>query len=180
MLVNSPMSTSIFMRLISRQESTVGLRVACLLQPSPPWPSGIGSRVNSCADAFRRGGRKLNCLVDLARKAIPILLLAFFGVARAGAQQADVKQSPNFARVVTPFVQQYCIECHGEKRQKGKLSLAGLTGDLAKPRELQVWRAVYDALEAREMPPSDAKTRPAEPEFAPVMQSLATAMRAAG
>lgn len=180
MLVNSPMSTSICMRLISRQESIADPRVACLLQPSPPLPPAISSPASPCADAFRRSGYKLNSLGDPARKAIPILLLVFFGVARAAAQQAAVKQSADFARVVTPFVQQYCIECHGEKRQKGKLSLVGLTGDLAKPRELQVWRAVYDALEAREMPPSDAKTRPAEPEFAPVMQSLATAMRAAG
>jgi hypothetical protein len=161
-------------------KSAAVLRAECLLQPSLPLFPEIRPCANPCREAFQRSGHKLNSLADRACKAIPILLLVVLGVSRAEAQQAAVKPAADFRTVVTPFVQRYCIECHGEKKQKGKLSLAGLTGDLSKPRELQIWQAAHEALEQREMPPSDADHQPAAAERAQVVKSIAAVMRAAG
>ncbi len=91
----------------------------------------------------------------------------------------SAQQTAEFKSVVAPFVQRLCVDCHGEKKPKGKLSLAGLTGDLSKARELQVWQAVYEKLEGREMPPRDEE-QPTEAERAQVTRSLATSLRAAG
>src|SRR5262245_54032365 len=38
------------------------------------------------------------------------------------ARRADAKKS--FKEVVTPFVDDYCSRCHGEKRQKGGINFA--------------------------------------------------------
>jgi hypothetical protein len=78
-------------------------------------------------------------------------------------------------------VKRFCVDCHGAKNPEGKFSFVGvgLTGDLAKPRELQVWQAVHEKLEGREMPPRDAE-QPTEAERAQVAKWLANAIRAAG
>ena len=117
----------------------------------------------------------------MMRSAFLILVVALAGVSVVKAQDAAAQRAAVFRRDVAPFVKRFCVDCHGAKNPEGKFSFVGLglTGDLAKPRELQVWQAVYEKLEGREMPPRDAE-QPTEAERAQVAKWLATAIRAAG
>jgi hypothetical protein len=104
-----------------------------------------------------------------------VLTLAILALAAGHGVAAE------FSRDIAPFVKRFCVDCHGAKNPEGKFSFVGvgLTGDLAKPRELQVWQAVHEKLEGREMPPRDAE-QPTEAERAQVAKWLANAIRAAG
>lgn len=121
------------------------------------------------------------CGSALVRDVILLLIVSLVGVSIAEAQEVASPQAADFSRDIAPFVERFCVDCHGAKNPEGKASLVGvgLTGDLAKPRELQVWQAVFEKLEGREMPPRDAE-QPSEAERARVAKWLATAIRAAG
>jgi hypothetical protein len=66
-----------------------------------------------------------------------------------------------FAAKVQPFVESYCIGCHGGKKPKAQLDLsrdlnlkvAGVV------KNMQHWEGVLERLEANEMPPEDAPRR---------------------
>ena len=141
-------------------------------------PSGEGGPdCDDCYDLSQRKPVEKNLLMP--RHAIMMLIVSWAGVSAVEAQEVAVQRGAELGRVAAPFVKRYCIDCHGEKKPEGKLSLIGLTGDLSKPRELQVWQAVYEKLEGREMPPREAE-QPTEAERTQVAKSLATAIRAAG
>ncbi|MGJ8726333.1 MAG: DUF1592 domain-containing protein [Roseibacillus sp.] len=59
-----------------------------------------------------------------------------------------------FAPVI-PFLEKYCIECHGEEKQEGKIRL-----DDALSIGADLWIDIYDQLEADEMPPFEADVHP--------------------
>ena len=107
------------------------------------------------------------------------LILALMLLLTPGLHAAPPEKVAALNPSVAPFVKKYCGDCHGPKDPEGKLSLVGLTGDLSNQRELQVFQAVHEKLEGREMPPRDAE-QPSEAERARVVKSLATSIRAAG
>ena len=88
-------------------------------------------------------------------------------------------EPPNLAKIGVPFVAKYCVSCHGEKKPKADISLHILTGDLTKPRELQVWQAVLAQIDGREMPPKASK-QPTDSERTQMLESLAAAIKASG
>jgi hypothetical protein len=118
----------------------------------------------------------------MTRHALWMLFVFWVGVSIVEAQDAAAQRAAVFSRDIAPFVKRFCVDCHGAKNPEGKFSFVGvgLTGDLAKPRELQVWQAVYEKLEGREMPPRDAEHQPTEAERRQAASWLATAIRAAG
>ena len=116
----------------------------------------------------------------MTRHAILMLFVFWAGISTiAEAQEVAAQRAVDFSRELSPFVKRFCVDCHGAKNPEGKVSLAGLTGDLSKPRELQVWQAVYEKLEGREMPPRDAD-QPTDADRAQVAKWLAASIRAAG
>src|SRR5688572_14916299 len=56
-----------------------------------------------------------------------------------------------------PFVDQYCISCHGEKKPKAGLSLHKLSALPVKRAEIDTWRAVLEKIDLGEMPPKSSK-----------------------
>lgn len=56
-----------------------------------------------------------------------------------------------------PFLTAYCIDCHGEKKQKGKLTLHDLSTDLSDTGNLETWRLVEEQVRFLDMPPEDEK-----------------------
>jgi hypothetical protein len=84
-----------------------------------------------------------------------------------------------FSGAVAPLVKQYCVGCHGTKDPEGNMSLAGLTGDLAKPEELRIWQSVLDRIESHDMPPAEAE-QPSETERQRAGRWLTAALTAAG
>jgi hypothetical protein len=61
-----------------------------------------------------------------------------------------------------PFLDQFCVQCHGEKKPKANLSLLNLTDAPIKRSEIDTWKTVLDVLEIGEMPPEGAKQPPSE------------------
>jgi hypothetical protein len=80
----------------------------------------------------------------------------------AAAQIAQAKKAFNDG--VTPFVKNYCAECHGKKRKKGGLDyLSALKnpGDSANSRK---WKQALANVKAHDMPPEDADNQPTDEE----------------
>lgn len=53
------------------------------------------------------------------------------------------------------FVQEYCIECHGDEKQKGDRRFDGLGIDFADEDTAYDWQEILDMLNLGEMPPED-------------------------
>lgn len=70
------------------------------------------------------------------------------------AQQAEVKKT--FKEKVTPFIKDYCWQCHGDKKMKGGLTFAPVMkspGDAASGKR---WKQALANVHAHDMPPDDA------------------------
>src|SRR3954452_7824605 len=67
-----------------------------------------------------------------------------------------------FRETVRPFLETYCLGCHGKDRPKGDLDLSAFTTADSVARDLPRWDLVLEQLEAGTMPPAKAKTRPAD------------------
>ena len=75
-----------------------------------------------------------------------------------GATKGVLAKFTPEASGVRILLKKYCFECHGEKKQKGKVRLDLLTGNLAThPKESETWAKVLEQLELGEMPPEDEK-----------------------
>ncbi|HMC10489.1 MAG TPA: c-type cytochrome domain-containing protein, partial [Pirellulaceae bacterium] len=69
-----------------------------------------------------------------------------------------------FADTVSPFVQTYCQSCHGNDKPKGKLDLSAYSTLEKVATEHTTWQMVLERLEAKEMPPEEAKRQPTQAE----------------
>ena len=84
------------------------------------------------------------------RFAIPsILIFCALGMPGRAADEAG------FAKVVTPFVKEHCVACHGAEKQKGKLRLDTLAHDFTNPATVSKWAEVVKQVNAHQMPPED-------------------------
>ena len=88
--------------------------------------------------------------------------------------------SASFAGATTPraFVQEYCVRCHGEKRQKGDRRFDQLGNGLSKIDELEAWQEILDQINRGSMPPEDAK-QPGEAERVAIARQLTRDLREA-
>jgi hypothetical protein len=81
--------------------------------------------------------------------------------ASAGEPDRSSQQvQARFRETVRPFLEAYCLRCHGPQKPKGDIDLSvfksadDVTSDLAR------WEGVLEQLEAGSMPPAKAKPRP--------------------
>ncbi len=65
-----------------------------------------------------------------------------------------------FAEVVKPFLGEFCLSCHGERKKEAKLDLSVYSSLTAIAKDLRAWERVSERLEAEEMPPEEAKRQP--------------------
>jgi hypothetical protein len=77
-----------------------------------------------------------------------------------------------FAEQVLPFVDRYCVSCHGARKPKGGLDLGRDATVAAVARNVRHWELVLQRLEAREMPPERARLQPEAGERAAVIAWL--------
>lgn len=87
------------------------------------------------------------------------LLLFTTGTASAN-ETDDAAIQATFQTVVQPFLQMYCLNCHGANKQEAKLDLSGYTTVESVTRDLLHWEVVLQRLIAKEMPPDDADAEP--------------------
>ena len=59
--------------------------------------------------------------------------------------------------LIRPFLETYCIKCHGEDKQKGDRRLDHLTGNPKTLDEAEGLQEILDQLNLAEMPPEDEK-----------------------
>ena len=68
------------------------------------------------------------------------------------------------------FLQEYCLRCHGEKRQKGDRRFDGLSGRPKTAADLESWQEILDQINRGSMPPEDAKQPSADERVAVAKQ----------
>ena len=72
------------------------------------------------------------------------------------ALAAEIPQGmEGYKAQVKSFFNEYCIDCHGPKKSKGKITLHSLDGDLSQGVGLEHWESVLEVLIDGEMPPED-------------------------
>lgn len=75
-----------------------------------------------------------------------------------------------FATKVSPFINTYCVSCHGPKKQAASLDLSRDTTAAAVVKNAKEWELVLDKLHSKEMPPDSTKKQPTEQERAEVVK----------
>lgn len=68
--------------------------------------------------------------------------------------------SSDVAKVIVPFVEKHCAQCHGEKKPKGDVSLHVFKDELSILKARKTWGRVFEQLDSGEMPPQ-GRPRPA-------------------
>ncbi|NBU10403.1 MAG: DUF1592 domain-containing protein, partial [Proteobacteria bacterium] len=108
---------------------------------------------------------------------VTALLSASVSLFAADAPQARLDEKHR------AFFKDYCVECHNEKKQKGKLRLDDLSFTLDSVEKADTWQKVLNQINSGEMPPDDAKQpeRGAKTEFLDALShTLVTARQSLG
>ncbi len=91
------------------------------------------------------------------------LALVGFRTGDDGARRAEpepAKVEAEFRGTVRPFLETYCLGCHGAEKPKADLDLSVFTTAESVAKDLPRWELVLEQLEAEAMPPDRAKRRP--------------------
>ena len=72
---------------------------------------------------------------------------------------------------IRPFLQEYCLDCHGAQKQKGDYRFDTLGTDLSDIQTLETWQNILDQLNLGEMPPRKS-LQPEKDEWSPVVEQL--------
>ena len=67
-----------------------------------------------------------------------------------------------FRETARPFLDTYCLGCHGKEKPKGDLDLSGYSTAQAVADDLERWDDVLEQLRSKAMPPSKAKQQPGD------------------
>ena len=100
----------------------------------------------------------------------PIFILFAFGL----------KADEEFTRKIRPFLNTYCISCHGPEKQKGKIRFDQLTASMSDRKEAELWARMLEAMEFGEMPSDSAKKFPTKAEARLVQGWISRALEAQG
>src|SRR5215213_7526804 len=73
---------------------------------------------------------------------------------------------------VQPFVQEYCVKCHGGKKPEAELDLSSTKEIAAVTADPARWNLVLQRLKDKEMPPDDAEKQPTDDQRKPVVAWL--------
>lgn len=102
------------------------------------------------------------------------LLIALSAIAAGTANAAEL---PPFAE---EFFGQYCVDCHGEEKEKGDRRLDGLSADMSDPGNLILLEESLDMLNLGDMPPDEKKVKqPSLEETRQVIDWLTESLTAA-
>ena len=114
-----------------------------------------------------------------SRCAVALLLLRALCALPITSQAASPEhQTATLAESHRAFFKDYCVECHNEKKQKGKLRLDDISFTLDSVENADRWQKILNQINSGEMPPEDSKQpeRVAKTEF---LDSLSHTLMAA-
>ena len=88
------------------------------------------------------------------------LALAPFARGANALAPSDAALERTFSRTVRPFVETYCVSCHGNEKPEAELNLSTYTTMAGVVSGFGNWQLALEKLEAGEMPPEKAKKHP--------------------
>ena len=83
------------------------------------------------------------------------------------AEPSERELEQAWTSAVAPFVQTYCSGCHGKEKREGKLDMTAFSSLSQVAAGHATWETVRERLEAKEMPPEEAKKQPTAAKTAP-------------
>lgn len=86
----------------------------------------------------------------------------------AGRAELDAR----FARTIQPFLATYCVGCHGKEKPEAELDLSGYRSMGTLLEDGRRWSQMLERIEAKEMPPQEAKKHPTADERHAVVEWL--------
>ncbi len=95
-------------------------------------------------------------ILHAAVRAATLLLVSTCTAAEPDAAELNRR----FKKTVGPFLNTYCLDCHGHDQPEAKLDLTSYSSARAITNDHQIWAIVLERLEAREMPPTDSERQP--------------------
>ncbi|HEX8297417.1 MAG TPA: DUF1592 domain-containing protein [Chthoniobacteraceae bacterium] len=101
-----------------------------------------------------------NCLTFIL---ILSLLAAVSREARAG-EEIVAQLDAAFSKTVQPFLENYCVKCHGGARTEAEFDLTAYESRADVLKDGRRWGLVLEQLEDKEMPPRKAKLHPSSEE----------------
>src|SRR5260370_42510746 len=83
-----------------------------------------------------------------------ILILPFFGgpCRTWGADKTLAQLDGRFGSTIQPFLQTYCVTCHGGEKPKAELDLSAYSSSAAVEKDARRWDLIIERLKAEEMP----------------------------
>ena len=136
-----------------------------LLRTMLPSDTNIESR-----GATRRLWVVIGCL------ATSTLLLGYLSaVSTSYAAQTPPSE---YVKVVKPFVAKYCVQCHGDKLQRGGIRVDTLGHDFSTPVIAMHWGDIMERMNAAEMPPKGS-LQPKPKEIANIADWITAQLREA-
>ncbi|MEO8350486.1 MAG: DUF1592 domain-containing protein, partial [Chthoniobacteraceae bacterium] len=93
------------------------------------------------------------------KTALNLPQLALLLCSMAGSLHAAVKDDPDFAKVVQPFVESHCMDCHDSTTARAGFRIDTLGTDFAAGNTADQWKEVMDNINSGKMPPKK-KARP--------------------
>ncbi|HSJ01810.1 MAG TPA: DUF1592 domain-containing protein [Verrucomicrobium sp.] len=85
--------------------------------------------------------------------------------------QVEVKKS--FRESVTPFVNNYCKDCHGDRRRKGGINLLAAIKNPGAAAFTKHWKQSLASVRSKDMPPDDEENLPTDAERQAFMDAIA-------
>ena len=110
----------------------------------------------------------------MPRRLTLALCLALTGLADDHAVAGD---GPAFEKVARPVLEKYCLNCQGEKRAKGGVSVVKLKDGAAVAADVDLAQLVAESIADGSMPPKD-KPAPSEAERQAVAESIEATLAA--
>src|SRR6476619_1579822 len=100
---------------------------------------------------------------------VVLLCVSCVGAVVLAAEPSERELARSWNETVAPFVQTYCSSCHGKESREGKLDLTAFLSLNQVAAGHATWETVRERLEAKEMPPEEAKKQPTAAERAAVI-----------
>lgn len=109
-----------------------------------------------------------------------LALVVALVAALAGASEPEAAPPNGLAAAAKPFLQAYCLACHGPEKPEAMLDLSRFAANLTDREfgdgDYRVWQSVLERVAAEEMPPEDAPRQPTGLERSVVVERIRAAL----
>jgi mono/diheme cytochrome c family protein len=95
-----------------------------------------------------------------ATLALPVVLVWSGASGAATASTTAPELEKQFAGTVRPFMQTYCVACHGKDKPQAQLNLTAYANMTSVLKDYPHWALVVERLEAKQMPPATFGKQP--------------------